>query len=235
MEAVPFEGCARCGLKACSGACGELALFQSVSCLFGYARPLSTLLLQAKNDQSQEGQRAFRDLFFVRLQRSLGQLVVRHRVERVVLAPLRWSRLLALHWHPHELFVEVLEGLRAQGFEFEMEVPVKVWWGRQAARAASERRAEVRQLNLAQGALGSPCETGVLPLPSGLPHPSRFFRLPRVPRVPESVLIVDDVLTSGQTALRLALQRKALCAPGVPPGPFHLFSLLRTPVEAPTP
>ncbi|MCA2959623.1 MAG: hypothetical protein IOD12_05180 [Silvanigrellales bacterium] len=209
VEALPFSGCARCGRKTCAGACGELAVFSSVSCLFTYARPLSTLLLQAKNDQCEEGQQAFRDLFFLRVQRALGGLILRHGVERVVLAPLRIARLFALEWHPHCLFLEALEGLRAQGYAFEIDLPLKAAWVRQASRAASTRRSEA-----SRPVYQPPC-------------------LAPLARLKGGVLVVDDVLTSGQTALALASTKTPRGTSGHRQGPFHLFALLRTPVDTP--
>ena len=171
------------------------------------SRPLSTLLLQAKNDQCAQGQQAFRHLFFLRVQRALRGLILRHGVEHVVLAPLRVARLFTLDWHPHGLFLEALEGLRAQGYAFEIDLPLKATWVRQASRDASTRRKEALRLF----------------------HQPPCF--PSLVRSKGGVLVVDDVLTSGQTAL--ASMKIARRTSGNPQGPFHLFALLRTPVDTP--
>jgi predicted amidophosphoribosyltransferase len=150
--------------------------------------------------------KAFNHLFSVRIERALADLAHRNRVRKVVLAPLRIARLLSLDWHPHVTFLAAVRRLHARGFSMEVEVPWRLLGSRQAARAAEERRREVA-LWEADG-------------------PNAGLELSKE----GAILVIDDVLTSGQTALRLAthLRRRAEHAGA----PIIYFSLLRTPADS---
>jgi len=164
-------------------------------------------LLEAKNDQCAAGGLAFEHLFGVRIQKALANLIERHGVEHVVLAPLRFTRLLAFDWHPHVVFLEALERLRAAGLTFSLEIPLRWHWMRQASVATDVRRRRTRLLERKRVS-ASKGETAR----------------------PGAVLVIDDVLTSGQTAMRLAARLKKQ-AP-FQGRPLYLFTLFRTAVES---
>ena len=206
VESLPFPGCARCGIRTCTGACAHLPAVEGVSCLYAYARPLSTLLLEAKNDQSAAGGLAFEHLFGVRIEKALGNLIERHGIEHVVLAPLRFTRLLAFDWHPHVVFLEALERLRNAGVIFSLEIPLRWHWMRQASVATDVRRRRARSLERKSA-------------------PALCTKTPRT----GAVLVIDDVLTSGQTAMRLAARLKKQSP--LENRSLFLFTLFRTATE----
>lgn len=203
---VRWEGCARCGKRNCRGSCGCLRALSELRCAFKYAGLPARLVVAAKLHGSREARRLLEDCFVRRATEALVWRLQENPPGEVVLAPLAARRWLSREWHPLEsVQLGLIEATRSgripQGIRIRWESDWR--WRRQSARSGALRR---EGLSLRGGDSG--------------------WTLPD-PRLP-SVLLVDDVLTSGETLLRSARRE------GEGGAPVEAFVLFRTCVSVET-
>ena len=206
-----FLGCCRCGKSTCAGLCDGLSVFSSVQSLLALDTHLAFLLVEAKDKQNPIAQKLFENLFGVAFEHRFKKVLNDHPISRVVIAPLRWGRVLQGGWHPAVFFEKrLMEICRRQKVILEMPHPV---FRRRQARLS----AEIRDAHVDKLLSGQP----LMERPSGL--------------LDTHTLILDDVLTSGKSALELCCHRRARTSAVSQNSVqhsvqhWHLLTLFRTP------
>jgi predicted amidophosphoribosyltransferase len=237
MDRLTFQGCVRCGKRECVGSCNNLGDFRSLECLMGYRPPFSTMLKLCKGSQRRWPLPLFENLFSMRFKLALLRLIREQQINTVILCPVRMSRLFRGQWHTHASLlrwsVEVLKSPSMVSLEVRPKIIVrKSWhWKPQASRPAAERHQEVAKL-VKRRKMGPLCALsyfrglaflGVLCI-------SRSDKKVKT-SPPNGVLLVDDVLTSGGTALRVA----HTFGRAFPESIFHLLVLMRAPFSHTSP
>lgn len=204
LRTCRFEGCGRCGKSGCVGQCGRLRGFMCVRAPFRLDAPLASLLTDAKDNDAPHAQSAFESLFAESCTREIDALVRTWGVTHISFCALRLARILKGGWHPIQVLASSSE--KAVGPQsVRILDPCLSFQFRQATTPSHRRDARLRRRETS-----ADLQTAVRAEPGS----------------ERRLLVLDDVLTSGESAFRscAALTRKW--------GPFDrflLFSILRTP------
>lgn len=214
--------CARCGISNCSG-CTCLGAFENIFSLYSYHDVLANVLDLAKNKQNLNSQKLFFDIFFVSAKRFLVQKLNEKRYDYVLLSPLRKERVFSSSWHTNIFFEKVLFFI-------------------------SENKLILYELNvISPHFLSKKKQQSILPIEKRIQNHQNFKRMKiHIPNTnlynqnqhaidslsqcadssqKQNILLLDDVLTTGKTALLL----KEVCEPFFKACSWDFLSLLRTP------
>lgn len=243
FQASRWAGCARCGKGAgasCGGLCGELGPFLQVRALFTLEPKGASLLVAAKDTNDLVAQEVFESLYTAPLVHALRSTMCAMPISHVMLSPLRGARVFAGHWHPVVFFeraVATAIALRkvdldvagvTVGAHPEPIVVCSAWAQgntRQASRNAAERHREValaQASNLVLELKEAGCENDSTA--SRCVLPSGHAGTPQC-----GVLFIDDVLTSGGSALKA----KEAAPAELRAMPWSVLTIFRTPRLSP--
>lgn len=211
-----WSGCTRCGESSCAGACGQLSWLTSVTALFNYSAQHRQLLLAAKDQQNYHAIQAFFECYSFPAVQKISQLIVAHDVDLIILARLRLRRIVTLEWHPFEFWNQcaerALDELLRNGHmmrrpRIQTFLPDGIQ--KQARKSSEKRRRNLFFYERSQG-----IKRGVI---SGCGV--------------RSILILDDVLTSGGS---LHKEYRELLGWGneADRPEVHCLTLFRTPAAA---
>lgn len=205
MQELRWTDCPRCGVKQCEG-CSELSQFERVEAAYTYRDPLAEILIQAKDKLNISAQKLFFDVFFIPIKQILVPLIHQKRYTHVIFSPLRKERILFSSWHSHFLYEELFNSILKQKLLFS---PPKILM-------PSFTHKRPKQATI-------PTERRQRPIKQSSPL---FFHNQKPELTPDSrVLLLDDVLTTGQTALFC----KESCDEMFTPCSWDFFALLRAP------
>lgn len=213
-----WSGCTRCGEHACAGACGELSWLHSVTSLYTYASFHRQLLIMAKERQSDEAIFVLIEVYSHQVVEKMKDLILTHSISTILIARVRMNRLVGLNWHPFEFWRTCAHRAIKELSEANLlkkRIPIRTFlpegFKKRSLTSSTERRAHLRGSHeIPRGRFKghSPCEI-------------------------ESVLVLDDVLTSGGTILK---ETRALELVGKKSSffEFHVMTLFRTPCKPKT-
>lgn len=208
-----WSGCTRCGSHACSGACNELPYFQSITSLYTYASFHRQLLIMAKEKQSGEAIFVLFEVYGHQVTEKIKELIITHSVTDILIARVRLKRLVELNWHPFEFWhccaCRAVYELHAQK-HLQYKIPVQTFLP-EGLKKRSFLNSEKRRAQVAIRSKKTRCRAESL-----------------TQSATESVLILDDVLTSGGTILDELAAVGALRQQS-PHVAFHAMTLFRTP------
>lgn len=208
-------------------------MFSSVRSLFHYSGFHRELLLRAKDMQDPVAVDLFEQMYEDAVRVALIEIFRAESISLVVVPRLSLRRILGLNWHPADFWMSRLKRLSSENpalhkFSIYMRVPQSV---RRRAKVASDvRRMQVAELSVPQ----EPAEVS-----SGLQGSAVYDEKKHHVR---SILLVDDVLTSGGTLVaELEMIRKlnfeGLVTDCMLPSPVlplrlnaHILTLFRTPM-----
>lgn len=179
--------------------------FDHVEAAYTYCDPLAEILVQAKDKLNLNAQKLLFELFFIPIKKSLVALVNQRRYTHIIFSPLRKERILFSSWHSHFFYEELMSFILKQGLFLsspQVLMPSFTHKKPKQATVPVAQREKPKQGN---------------PL---------FFHNQKVHLTPNShVLLLDDVLTTGQTATLC----KEICDEMFVPCPWDCFVLLRAP------
>ncbi|MES2614041.1 MAG: phosphoribosyltransferase [Bdellovibrionota bacterium] len=211
IQDYQFLACARCGNLSCSG-CDELIEFTKVTSLYLYKDTLAHILILAKEDNNINAQKLFTELFFVPVKNSILKLMQSKNYAFIVLSPLRKDRIFHGAWHPNVFYDEVLNYI----YEYELpeiQKPQILYphyshkKKKQSLIPVAKREKQQKDTNFE------------------LIYP-KIIQLPQYEKEEEKkVLLLDDVLTSGETSLLC----KRLSQYQISPAVWDLFTIFRAP------
>lgn len=159
--------------------------------LFNYSGFHRDLLLRAKDIQDPVAVEAFAELYSEAAGKSLNDILSREDIGTVVIPRLSLKRILGMHWHPSDFWLQQLEEVKSKFNavkKFEIFMPSPRSAGRRANISSTERRQKVSQRS--NPSFKRPPAGGEPVLLQGNEVDSE-----------KGVLLVDDVLTSGGTLL----------------------------------
>lgn len=216
-----WSGCTRCGAVACGGACKMLGEFATVQSIYQYCGCHRNLLLRAKESQDPSAVAAFFSVYANQARQRLLKLVQRENVRLVVLPSVSVRRISSLHWHPADFWRQQIAELQAENSTCHLSVQMHP---PTLTRKQALISSHIRRLRIGRALIDD-----------DLKLPDVFVLHDELgPQYPaDSVLFLDDVLTSGGTLLRelsffrnannpSVLQRSAKA---------HILTLFRTPVS----
>ncbi|MEY2987932.1 MAG: hypothetical protein RJB13_1453 [Pseudomonadota bacterium] len=210
-----WSGCTRCGEHECSGACNELPWLLSVTSIYIYASFHRQLLILAKERQSDEAILVLFEVYGYQVVEKMKELIIKHSISTILIARVRIKRIVGLNWHPFEFWrtcaCRALKEL-SESNVLEKSVSIKTFLPeglKKRSMTSSGKRREQMRFSYEQTS-------------SEVNSNSRSTI--------ESVLILDDVLTSGGTILKESteiqlLRRKTSFVE------FHAMTLFRTPCK----
>ncbi|APJ02785.1 hypothetical protein [Silvanigrella aquatica] len=186
LQNILWISCARCGKDSCYG-CEELNEFRKVFSLITYSYGIPEILVLAKDYQDYNAQLLFKEMFFNRTKNYLKQLIIHEQYNCILISPLRKERIMSSNWHPFIFFEKILNDLKKELAErqifFQILTPLLKKKSHRQAMTPSHKRNENsgNKENL-----------------------EIFFSTADQKKISTEifhrVLLIDDVLTSGQTA-----------------------------------
>ncbi len=221
-----WDGCALCGVGHCAGWCHKMPQFENVKCVFAYDSFFSSLLVKAKDSQCVVSEALFKDLFFLVCVSKIVGLIEKYEIDTVILPPLSAKRVSTGAWHSSLMFEEVLKSIQKLNLaspisSFSVFFPnVK----RQAYISAKNRIIEAEMLNYSANNLADKCF--VVPvIEEDFKKKSTLSESCLVQSESKHVLLLDDVLTSGGTAIKTQRSAQKI----FPNASWSYFSLFRSP------
>lgn len=200
-------GCARCGRIACEG-CSHLPSFSRVRSSFVLQSLFAKWLSTAKDANDDWAITTFEQTFLANFCETICRVVVTYDIDYLVLMPFRLNRLVTKPWHPNLALFD-----RFCSDEILRRHLVGIFMGthsedQKIAHVASATRTENENQNA---------------------FPYLVWDGPSVTKLNEArrVLIIDDVLTSGTSALRC--QKSNLPFTISPSTDWLLHTIFRTP------
>lgn len=203
-----LSSCSRCGKKSCVG-CNHLSLFQNVFSLYSYDKIFSYVLDLAKNKSNANVQELFFHLFFVSLKKFLIRILNEKKYDYIILSPLRRERVFLGSWHPNLFYESVFKKIMEDDCvhqHIKLISPHFIFNKKKQAILSAQKRFQIE------------------------PHVKKNqIYIPKLTLYDEtinnqSVLLMDDVLTTGKTAIL----SKEMCESSFQNCSWDLLSLFRT-------
>lgn len=200
--------------------------FKNVKSVFAYDSFFSSLLVKAKDSQCVVSEAIFKDLFFsISLHRIVG-MIEEYEIDTIFLPPLSATRAATGAWHSSLMFEEVLKRIQ----KLNVASPTQVFSvffpdvKRQAYISAKNRVIEAEALNNSANNLADRCF--IIPLMHDNFRKKLILNESFVVHSESKhVLLLDDVLTSGGTAIKT----QRLAQKIFPNANWSYFSLFRSP------
>ena len=111
ISKLHWINCVRCGHENCYG-CERLIEFDKVFSILPYSSGIPEILVLAKDQNSYNAQLLFYEMFFLRTKNYLKKIIIRENYNCIVLPTLRRERILTSHWHPIIFFDDVLKSIK---------------------------------------------------------------------------------------------------------------------------
>ena len=208
LQKLRFLGCVSCGSQnADHPPCGVLypEIDASFS-IYSFQEPLSSLLNLAKNENIPDAVHFLEDFLYVVLRYELVELVKKYSYDTIVLAPLTQKRIFQYNWHPLFLTEKIIKSVinNQDNNVFCVDNKKKT---KQSRLTLLERKSQRISF-----------ENSVLEI-------KLKERLKEGKSQISKVLIIDDVMTSGQTLQQLGSFIKYF----TPVEFVHTFTIFRTP------
>ncbi|WGL58721.1 hypothetical protein QEJ31_09285 [Pigmentibacter sp. JX0631] len=211
LDKLKFYSCIRCGLKNCLG-CQRLIEFKKIFTLYTYSNGIPEVLLLAKEKNDTFYIKLFKDLFYAECKNFLENLLFIHKYNYILLPVLKQERILNSSWHPANLFFEIFTEIfeKSDFMDNNIVLLPSQFTSRlfkqslipQKNRENSYKKFELKNVYFDQNLI-------------------KNYDI----KNSNKILILDDVLTSGQTALMM--QKSFLNY--FPRAEWHFFSLFRSP------
>lgn len=206
VQDYQWLSCSRCGDSNCSG-CSELIEFNSVTCLYSYKDILANILVMSKENNSIWAQKVFHELFFVAAKNTIVNAILLNNYTHIIVSPLRKDRIFYGAWHTNIFYDEVLQYIFTHNMTQEKKpqilFPHYSKYKKKQSLIPFYKRYEQRKMNLEL----------------------IFHEKISVVKEPSKILLLDDVLTTGETSMLC----KSLCADKFSNATWDLFTLLRAP------
>lgn len=170
LQRYTFLGCPRCGRDSCSG-CAKLHDFRKVESLFQLHKANANLLVDAKDRQADTAIQILKAVFLPPFVKRCEQIIASYDIKIVIFSPLRVTRFFTGGWH---LMLELYAYLDE----------------RTEARCIFPLSLHQRQSLIARHARGRV---------QGNENYHLDTQIPEI-MASQNVLVVDDVLTTGDTA-----------------------------------
>lgn len=203
-----LSSCPRCGEKGCVG-CNHLSLFQNVFSLYSYDKIFSYVLDLAKNKSNVNVQELFFHLFFVSLKKFLIRILNEKKYDYIILSPLRRERVFLGSWHPNLFYESVFKKIREDGLvkhQIKLIIPHFILNKKKQAILSTQKRFQIEQH----------VKKNQIYIPKLTLYDETINN--------QSVLLLDDVLTTGKTAILC----KEMCESSFQNCSWDLLSLFRT-------
>ncbi len=211
LEQLKCYFCLHCGKKNCLG-CKKLSEFNSLHSLYCYSSGLAEILLLAKEQNNIVYRKLFYDLFFTSCEKYLAELFLKEKYQHVILPILKKERILYSSWHPaeffYDIFTNILMSLDAKNKKNILLQPRFIKKLKKQSLIPKENRIE-NHIDLLLGKK--------IVDPGFLKNTESY--------VGKKILLLDDVLTTGQTAIMMKKSLEIFFINS----DWHFFSLLRSP------
>lgn len=211
LEQLKCYFCLRCGKKNCLG-CHKISEFQSLYSLYSYSSGLAEILLLAKEQNNFVYRKLFYDLFFASCKKYLTTLFFKEKYHHVILPILKKERILYSSWHPaeffYDVFVNILKNLDEENKKTILLQPRFIKKLKKQSLLPKKSRNET--------SITAQLKKNMLD--------TQFLQNVEI-FAGKKILILDDVLTTGQTAIMMKKNLEMFfidCE-------WHFFSLLRSP------
>lgn len=214
LDNLRFYSCIRCGLDNCLG-CQKLIEFKKVFTLYIYSNGIPELLLLAKESNNAFYINLFNNLFYLECKNFLSNLTINYKYNYIILPVLKQERILNSSWHPTNLFYDIFTEIFAEIKEFRFDTNNIVLLPSQFTKKLKKQSLVPKK---------------------NRDHNYKDFELKNIyfdlkllknfdSKISNKILILDDVLTSGQTALMM----QKYFSNFFPSTEWHFFSLFRSP------
>jgi predicted amidophosphoribosyltransferase len=202
-----FFGCVRCARKNCLGLCENLSQFNSITCPFTLSQKAGSLLNFAKNSQHTWAQFLLESAAHEKTLEALGRLISTHSNPAIFLQSTHFSRIWNTHWHPNFWMQKlILKNFSTQIWNPEIPMSWSFVKDKNSQLSIQARKEKIQE-SLAQD----------------------FAKEVTMPAQSAScVIFVDDVLTTGLSALETYYSKQGRIFAHLP---WHVFTLFRTPQE----
>lgn len=200
--------CSRCGKIDCAG-CNDLPMFRNVFSLYSYHKMFSCVLDLSKNKSNVNAQEVFFHLFFVSVRKSLIKILNEKRYDYVILSPLRKERIFSGSWHPNFFYKSVFQYMienKCIDDHIKLISPHFILNKKKQAILSSKERLKIQ----------SHVKKNQIYIPKLTLYDETINN--------QSVLLLDDVLTTGKTAIL----SKEMCQSSFQNCSWDLLSLFRT-------
>lgn len=196
LDRNSWTGCARCGKLECV-ACETLSEFSGVDSLYRLDSCSAHLLVQAKDHNDLESRWVLEDLCAMHFRIRAHETVKKFSVSHIVISPLRQERVSNSSWHPGLILERSCRSLNVRVVSSTI-----AGIARQASLRARERIVHIPNAHLV------------------FPNLSKLQK-----ETVTAVLFVDDVLTTGGSALRT----KNIFPQNFSEAPWHALTFFRSP------
>jgi predicted amidophosphoribosyltransferase len=189
LQKLYWMNCARCGTEGCYG-CEQLNEFENVFSIMSYSLGIPEILVLAKDKNDYNAQLLFYNMFFIITKNYLKEFLRKENYDYIVLPTLRRERVLNSNWHPLIFFEEVLQCIKMESINkqnnFNILRPLLIKKSFRQAMIPSKKRLEYsihfkEQKIFFQNSEREKVDT------------RKFHR----------ILLVDDVLTTGETSMKI--------------------------------
>lgn len=211
LEQLRCFFCLHCGKKECLG-CGKLSIFKTLHSLYAYTGGLSEIVVLAKEENSYVYKKLFYALFFQTCKNYLRNLIQKENFQYVILPIMKKERILNSYWHPAMFFSEIILSIfHDLSLDESKIILLHPWFSKKLEKQALIPRMSRSKMSNLQLTKDIQINDKII---------SRTIYSGN-----RKILLLDDILTSGQTAL---LMKKSLeryffdCE-------WHFFSILRSP------
>lgn len=187
LKTLYWINCARCGIEGCYG-CEHLNEFENVFSIMSYSSGIPEILVLAKDRNDYNAQLLFYNMFFVIVKNYLKEFLSKKSYDYIVLPALRRERVLNSNWHPLVFFDDVLKRIKMESINkqnnFNILRPILLKKSLKQAMIPPKKRFYYSKYFKEQ---------------------KIFFQRLKNEKTKSSnlhrILIIDDVLTTGETAL----------------------------------
>jgi predicted amidophosphoribosyltransferase len=199
--------CAHCGFSNCAG-CKSLNDFDNVTSCYNYQNPLAQIFSLAKDENNKNMQMLFNELFFVPVKNKISSIIKNDNYSHIILSPLRKERILKSSWHTNIFFESVLDYIFTNEIKEKKPLILYPYYTKnkikQSLLSNYERHINSDKINIKFN--------------ENLNIKSELCEKYN------QVLFIDDVLTTGQTAIQSKRQIEKI----IPNKNWNLFSIFRS-------
>ena len=210
LNKLIWVNCARCGKDECYG-CEQLNAFENVFSIMPYSSGIPEILVLAKDKNDYNAQLLFYNMFFDITKNYVKEILRKESYEYIVLPILRRERILNSYWHPLIFFEEIFQNIKMELINKQNNInilrPMLINKSLRQAMIPSKKRLEYSMKSKNQKV---------------------YFKRSENEKVDNDkvnkILLVDDVLTTGETAMRT----KKMIEGSVNCEKWGLFTLFRS-------